>query len=309
MKKHKPAAAGVRMELGVLPLKLRRQALKLLYWERLCHADPTRLLHILFRYRQAQVQQGKGSKSWCRKMRDLLVEWDLGAFWQECSASPKQEWKDIVWAHHDMRGQSANSKALEARGQSSLRYYHRVQPEFLTTPKYLEDRSNRVASLTQTRLRLGMAPLMSRLFTLLKLPAAAAMCPLCKDGTRETTEHFVLHCPSLEPERVAFLTRLRHVMQQLGTPGEHVLRSFRTDPFALLDAALGGLPQLPAGHGSLQEQRRDKELRAQTLWAFDKVVKNFVMILWRTRNATVGSYTIADKCLVHTPRTRSLRSG
>ena len=142
---------------------------------------------------------------------------------------------------------------------------------------------------------------MSRLFTLLKLPAAAAMCPLCKDGTRETTEHFVLHCPSLEPERVAFLTRLRHVMQQLGTPGEHVLRSFRTDPFALLDAALGGLPQLPAGHGSLQEQRLDKELRAQTLWAFDKVVKNFVMILWRTRKATVGSYTIADKCLVHTP--------
>ena len=44
-----PAAVGIRMELALPSLRSRRRRLKLGLWDKLCRADPTRLLSIIFR--------------------------------------------------------------------------------------------------------------------------------------------------------------------------------------------------------------------------------------------------------------------
>ena len=167
--------------------------------------------------------------------------------------------------------------------------------------KYLEDRSNRVAALTQTRLRLGIAPLMSRLFRLVQLPPAAASCPMCQSGVTEDAEHFLLKCPALASERATLLQRLNDVLQQLGEPGAHALQRINHDPDLRYEMLLGGQLSFPAAYRSPREELRYRRLCAQVLWSIDKSVKNFLLIAWRMRTALAGSYNIVGGRIVCTP--------
>ena len=146
-----------------------------------------------------------------------------------------------------------------------------------------------------------MAPLMSRLYKVLQLPVQAALCPLCRDGETESVEHFILQCPVLDSERREFLRLLRLAMQPLGGPGSHVLQHLQAHPAALLDAVLGKQPPVPTSDGPGQGSKLHENTCAQVLWAWDKLVKNLILVMWRKRKALVGSYTVSNGRLIHTP--------
>ena len=130
-----------------------------------------------------------------------------------------------------------------------------------------------------------MAPLMSRLYKVLQLPVQAALCPLCRDGETESVEHFILQCPVLDSERREFLRLLRLAMQPLGGPGSHVLQHLQAHPAALLDAVLGKQPPVPTSDGPGQGSKLHENTCAQVLWAWDKLVKNLILVMWRKRKA------------------------
>ena len=135
----------------------------------------------------------------------------------------------------------------------------------------------------------------------LDLPVQATLCPLCRDGgAPETVGHFILHCPVLDSECVNFLRLLRRAMQPLGGPGIHALQYVQAHPGALLDAALGKQPPVSTYDGPGQGSKLHKNTCAQVLWAWDKLVKNLIMVMWRKRKA-LGSYTVSNGRLIHTP--------
>ena len=90
-------------------------------------------------------------------------------------------------------------------------------------------------------------------------------------------------------------------MQALGGPGSHVLHYFQAHPCALLDGALGKQPPVPTYDGPGQGSKLHKNTCAQVLWAWDKLVKNLIMVMWRKRKALAGSYTVSKGRLIHTP--------
>ena len=77
-------------------------------------------------------------------------------------------------------------------------------------------------------------------------------------------------------------------MQLLGGPGIHVLDHVQAHPCALLDAALGKQLPVPTYDGPGQRSKLHENTCAQVLWAWDKVVKNLIMVMWRKRKALVG---------------------
>ena len=294
----KPAAVGIRMELGLLPLKFRREALKLLYWERLCHASPTRTVSLVFRQRHRQFLSGSARKSWFRAMEGIMRRWELQEFWVTCTALNREEWKARIWTQYERLGEAHNASALADK--SSLQLYQRVAPPTLKHAACLQDRSNHGGSWAQTRLRLGIAPLLGRLYRLLDLPTEAAICRLCWLQP-EDTAHFLCHCPRFAEERAMFASQVRDVLQRLGDPGLLVLHRLMRDPTTLLDIALGAHFDFPPPRGTKREVNRYKSLCAKTLWALNKSAKNFLMVVWRKRRALLGDLNIAHGRIVRTP--------
>ena len=70
--------------------------LKLRWWGRMCKADESRLLSVVFRRRYAAVVRGEGRLSGLLSMRSLLVECGLESFWLNKSCTVE----DGSWEHH-----------------------------------------------------------------------------------------------------------------------------------------------------------------------------------------------------------------
>ena len=292
----KPAAVGTRMELGLLPLKLRRQALKLLYWERLCHSSPDRLVSMVFRSRHREALAQRGAKSWFTAMRDLMDDWGLSHYFQSGTAEPRTQWKERIWSLYEKKGAAAN--AADVSDKSSLAVYRRVAPPSFDLATCLLDRANKWGSLTQTRLRLGLAPLLARLHSLLKLPPEDALCPLCQ-GDRDDTYHIIGACPVFARERRHLQQQVRSNMACLGEPGAAILSQLQDDPEVWFDTVLGAYRSIDIPNGLTgTEIHQFKMLAAKTLWSLDKSVKNFLLVLWKKRRALVGDLTIADGRIV-----------
>ena len=102
----------MRMELGLPPLHLRREALRLLYWEPLCNADPDRLVSVVFRRRYEEARAGDARYSWFRATERIMHKWDLQGYWSSRSAEPRETWKDQIWLEHDVQIEMANREAL-----------------------------------------------------------------------------------------------------------------------------------------------------------------------------------------------------
>ena len=58
---------------------------------------------------------------------------------------------------------------------------------------------------------------------------------------------------------------------------------------------LGALIPLEVPSGSKREQQKFKESGAKLLWAIDKVVKNFLLVVWKKRSAIAGTFTIEGR--------------
>ena len=96
-----------------------------------------------------------------------------------------------------------------------------------------------MGSITQTRLRMGLCPLLLRLYRILELPLEAAMCPICLQGHRDDTRHFIGARPAFARERAKLQQQVRTNMFLLGKPGALVLSQLQDDPEAWFDTVLG----------------------------------------------------------------------
>ena len=105
------------------------------------------------------------------------------------------------------------------RVAASQRYalYRRLQPR-PAMARHLDSGHNQKALRVRIQLRLGRYPLAA-------LRAAQShaddpdtvLCPHCDTGDAETVEHFLLHCPRLEPTRPRWLAVLRDVCAHAAT--------------------------------------------------------------------------------------------
>ena len=91
-----PAAAGVLAEMGLHPLVSRRRARKLGYWRKLCGADESRLLSVIFRNRHAEVVAGGAKQSCLNSFRDVLSMHGLAEHWDGRTVSTS--WHSVVRA-------------------------------------------------------------------------------------------------------------------------------------------------------------------------------------------------------------------
>ena len=285
--RERAAAVAVRMEMGLAPLKLRREALRLLYWQRLCRADPDRLLSIVFRARLAEFRSGGAQHSWFRATERIFRAWGLQEQWQAGATDPGDGWKARVWAV--LRDLTAKANQDLTLPKSSLSVYRELGHPGHFVPGYLGDRSNREGTHLKMQFRLGIAPLLSRVCSLLQAPRSLGRCPMCDAFATEDAQHLLLHCPAMSQERRRLDALLRRSLAPLGEAGAHILQQW-DDPASRLRVILGGQLMFPPGNRPAQagENKLHTEQRAMAAWAADKHTKNFLCAIWRERTTRIG---------------------
>jgi hypothetical protein len=298
-----PASVGLRAEFGLTTLKSRRRVLKLGYWRKLCISEHSRLFSLVFRRRHEQVLRGDGRFSGLRAFRDLLVECDMEHRWLRGTALEETAWRSA--ANLAVRAMSEREEAAELSARSSLRLYSELELKQTAIPQYLSDRSNVVGTRLLTKCRMGYLYLMDRVAKAASAEEVSPCCPLCHYGVVEDVEHFLLHCPVLNPCRRQLQSRLQLVLSTLGVPGAELLERFADGREGQLKVLLGDL--------SLQCEAQDDPVDDEFIHAqagkarfyTDKAVKNFLVACWRLRESVVGIQTVAGGYVVTAPSSRS----
>ena len=173
-----PAAAAVRIDLGLQTLQLRRQMLKLLYYDKLCQANSNKLLSHLFRKRHSQVVAGHGKLSCLNSFKACLDEFNLSHVW--LPATCPNNWPTLVRSQAQTISDHAHTSAIT---NSSSLYIYR-QRGFRSCPRdvhpYLDDRHNIRGTRFKTYLRMGTLWTMSRVASCAGWPRAGGECLLCR---------------------------------------------------------------------------------------------------------------------------------
>jgi len=293
--KANPAAVGLRMELALNQLQYRRQALKLLFWERLCNADPDRLLAVVFRRRHSEALDGGARHSWHQATSQLMARWGISHAWRARKAGP--EWHDTIETIAKAHATHSNTVALIS--SSRLRLYRSLRRSEVISP-YLDGRYNLKGLWLKTALRLGQALLMERIASVLKWPAVAGTCLLCRNGSVEDTTHFVQECPSLSSQRLFLDKVLDKRLSHLGRPGDYIIAKMRKGGLCRLKLLLGSEITFPTTT-THEDVRLYQEQCAKALWVLDTASKNFFLAAWRYRTSVIGELKIVGSRLVRTP--------
>ena len=173
--------------------------------------------------------------------------------------------------------------------KSSLSVYRELGHPGHFVPGYLGDRSNREGTHLKMQFRLGIAPLLSRVCSLLQAPRSLGRCPMCDAFATEDAQHLLLHCPAMSQERRRLDALLRRSLAPLGEAGAHILQQW-DDPASRLRVILGGQLMFPPGNRPAQAggNKLHTEQRAMAAWAADKHTKNFLCAIWRERTTRIG---------------------
>lgn len=149
------------------------------------------------------------SNSWITQLRFILHQYSLPNPSQLLnSPPPKNDWK-IRTKKAILSYWNAKLKQ-EASSKSSLKFLNLEVCSLNTTHHVWQTGSDPLQAtmaIVKARLLLGRYPL-----TGLKYSGRnrAKECPLCQNG-EETTEHFVMQCAHLEPERTTIMPKLREI--------------------------------------------------------------------------------------------------
>ena len=297
-----PAAIGVRMELALPSMQSRRRQLKLGYWDKLCNADSSRLLSLIFRRRHAEVCAGGGQYSQLRAFQHTLRECSLGNSWLgRCSGS-----KATMWAKVSKQAASQVSwreEDVEMQSKSSLQLYATLGLRPAQIPQYVDDRSNIEGTRLLSKCRLGYLRLLDSVARDMAWPSLRARCLLCRSGTEENVQHF-LSCPGLVSCQRAFDQVCRDKLSCLGVPGLFLLSGvLGRQRLQLLLAGSPSWPECPAD----QDQDAYRDLCGQAAWSLDKAVKNFLVACWRLRESVVGVLLVKRGVFCRTASTFTAR--
>jgi hypothetical protein len=291
--KSNPASAAVRAELGVPPMKSRRQYLKLGVWKKLCDASTDRLLSHVFRHRHAQVVAGRGRWSCLQTFRSTLIEFGYAHLWQACEApGASLDWKT------ETRNRVENAWLMrqhrEMASKSSLSLYTQLGHDFTRgSHPYLDDRSNILGTRIKTYLRLGTTFTMQRVASTLDWPVAGGQCVLCKSGEIEDACHLYVTCPAVREHMQQFIAILHNVMPQAGAPGRYVAELVSTShPEQTLQIIAGANVKFPPGPVTGSDAQRYVHECVRASWLLDKLSKNYLARCWKAREGIIGTLKV-----------------
>ena len=301
-----PSTIGMRTELKLPSLRLRRCKLKMGYWRRLCTADPSRLLHKLLRYGHACVSRDLGQHSHLHAFKAVLLQLDLDAHWSRYDMDDKDTWKGAV--EYRLEALERAEFDEKASGSSSLRRYRDLElAPSSSVPQYLADRSNILGTRLLTQCRLGCLQTMHVIARFMRWPAHRGHCMLCSVGVPEDVPHFVMDCPALSHVRSNFVQLLETSLPSQGIPGNILWTHFQSSYQNRLSIILGTGPSLL--RNSVTDIEGHGEAWAKACWILDKATKNFLMTCWRIRECTMGNLTVRSGRIVQEPPTpRALRA-
>ena len=293
-----PAAVALRMELKLESMKTRRRQLQLGFWKVMCSSEQDRVLARVFRHRHAEVVAGGARLSGLQAFKRTLAECGLAECFQRRCV--RGEWGAVVDLAVNALG--AQEEAREASNKSSLTLYRQMNlaPE-RGVPAYLLDRSNVEGARLMTRARVGSLWLMNKVARVMQWPAERTCCLLCRSGVVETTAHFLLDCPFLEPCRARLRQTMQVCMQPFGEPGRRMLGWMVESRESLLRILLGGAAQWPESVGDEEAMDVYRQMCGRAACGADKCAKNYLVAIWRLRESVVGVLRVAQGRVVREP--------
>lgn len=206
-------SAAVYADSGMLSVEALQEECMLKLAGRLSRASADRLVSKLFRTLQAEARD-----EWCTRLNALLHRHNLRLDGSEIPEQWNKRVTDRIHAHfaEQLRENLAQAvKCPNLRPQLRRGRLQRADYLKLATP---------LASLC-FKLRAGSLRLAIEEGRMKKLKREERLCPLCHTEV-EDAEHFVLRCPSLDPER-------REMLQKSHEPANSTLPPWMGSLFAL----------------------------------------------------------------------------
>jgi hypothetical protein len=184
----------VRGDLGLWTLAARRDAAILRWWGKLVSMDQDRLCAIVYRYRRNNL---RGRYSWCKKVKSLLEDLNLGHIWENEQIGDYKSWcSNVKERIRDKERKDWLARVVQA---PKLRTYKLLKSQLKFDDHLLE--ITEVEHRRQfTRLRSGTHDLAidaNRKYE----EVAKRICLLCASGSVEDEQHFLLECFAYDSHR------------------------------------------------------------------------------------------------------------
>lgn len=201
------SAAFVRSETGLESLQSRRDRLTVSYWHHVAGLDSSRLVAWVVQNRMRQVLSGGAPYSWCRSVLPVLARYDLVVPWLLDCGDGSPSLGDALRRVRDADRQNCVQQMAARDSLSALRRTADFGSHGFRA--CLDDRLLLDGSILRTRLRAGVLPLMAWTGRQRHWPKEMCVCPVCLTGAVEDVPHFLVGCPTFEPERVKLVQKIR----------------------------------------------------------------------------------------------------
>jgi Reverse transcriptase (RNA-dependent DNA polymerase) len=270
------AAEYVRAELGLESMRERVSVATLRFFGRLAAMPESRLAGFIFRHRCAEVDEERGSLSWCKRAKEELEAIDREDVWDArevppIADEPEEEqslakrltnWRSTVRTEVHRRFEELSQN--EIKKLSSLTLFGHLGPAKLKG--WLDFAVRHPGARLRLKLRCGAAPLMEQVGACAqpKVPREERKCRLCDSGAVETASHFAAECAQFAAERAECLRRVRAVV---GPRSSAELRQ----AMARADAEL------------FLGDRLLRQLPQQVALDVNATICNFLHVAWRKR--------------------------
>ena len=238
----------IRGELGLWTMEARGKLAILRWWGKLVSMKHDRLCYQIYHCRRANMLANK--KSWCKKVRELLYELELGPVWESEDISDLS-WNEVLKLHI---GQKENKDWLHRITEmSKLRLYRQLKSE-LSFENYLKVVSDFKHRRTLARIRSGTHELSIETGRWAGESVNNRTCPTCLSGAVEDEAHLLLDCISYDTLRGEMLEKIRI------RTGDRVRFNLLHDDHGLLAQSLLGERILDTGNKAITQREVAKFL-------------------------------------------------
>jgi Reverse transcriptase (RNA-dependent DNA polymerase) len=203
------ARAFIRYEMGLQSTKSRVMIAAYKFFGHLTRLPSDRLLYKVFRMRCTEVDSDTATTSWCRQMREKLLDIQNFDVWRK-RAVPG-DWNSRV-KQLVQRNDRVQQEA-EVRKHESLKLYKSMKPEPGLEPWH-EQGMWHPGVKVKLMLRANAAPLAARVRERNHdANLDKGRCQFCGGCEHETVQHFVSRCPRFEQERKQCISKIQENLQ------------------------------------------------------------------------------------------------
>jgi len=201
----KTASDVIRGELGLWTMEGRLHLAILRWWGKLVSMDRNRLCYKIYRYRREHIKAKHNS--WCKAVRDLLIDLNLAHVWINEEIGDLKTWNDNakLWIA-ERENRNWKTRILE---KSKLRLYRQVKSK-LSFEDYLTEIPELKYRREFTKIRSGTSDLRIETGRWLKEELEDRTCCMCVKDLVEDESHFLLDCYPYESLRRKMFQQIRY---------------------------------------------------------------------------------------------------